>query len=88
MARSKKYDVLFEPIKIGPKTSKNRFYKAPHCNALGVERPGARPISGPRRSRAGGVSSTRNIAPFILKATTRPMSARGCGTKAMFETSH
>ncbi len=41
MARNQKYDVLFEPIKLGPKTSKNRFYKAPHCTALGVERPGA-----------------------------------------------
>jgi len=41
MARDSKYDILFEPIKIGPKTSPNRFYKAPHCTALGVERPGA-----------------------------------------------
>ena len=41
MARNTKYDALFEPIKIGRKTSPNRFYKAPHCNALGVERPGA-----------------------------------------------
>ncbi len=41
MARNTKYDILFDPIKIGPKTSPNRFYKAPHCTALGVERPGA-----------------------------------------------
>ena len=31
MARDPKYDVLFEPIKIGPKVMKNRFYQTPHC---------------------------------------------------------
>lgn len=40
MSRDPKYDVLFEPLQIGPKTLPNRFYKAPHCTALGVERPG------------------------------------------------
>jgi dimethylamine/trimethylamine dehydrogenase len=35
MARDPRYDVLFTPIKIGPKTSKNRFYQVPHCDAMG-----------------------------------------------------
>jgi dimethylamine/trimethylamine dehydrogenase len=35
MARDPRYDVLFTPIKIGPKTAKNRFYQVPHCNAMG-----------------------------------------------------
>ena len=34
MARNPKHDVLFEPIQIGPKTMKNRFYQAPHCTGL------------------------------------------------------
>ena len=29
------YAPLFEPIRIGPKTSRNRFYQAPHCNGMG-----------------------------------------------------
>ncbi len=29
---SSRYDVLFEPMKIGPVTAKNRFYQVPHCN--------------------------------------------------------
>ncbi len=29
------YDILFEPVKIGPKTAKNRFYQVPHCNGMG-----------------------------------------------------
>jgi dimethylamine/trimethylamine dehydrogenase len=35
MARDPRYDILFEPIKIGPKTAKNRFYQVPHCNGFG-----------------------------------------------------
>jgi dimethylamine/trimethylamine dehydrogenase len=33
--RDSRYDVLFEPVKIGPVTAKNRFYQAPHCNGMG-----------------------------------------------------
>ena len=40
MARDPRYDILFEPIKIGPKTMKNRFWQPPHCNSAGSDRPG------------------------------------------------
>ena len=40
MARDPKYNILFEPIKIGPKTYKNRFAQAAHCMGGGSERPG------------------------------------------------
>jgi len=39
MARDPRHDILFEPIKIGPKTMKNRFYQVPHCNGFGSEKP-------------------------------------------------
>ena len=32
MQRDPRYDILFEPMKIGPVTAKNRFYQVPHCN--------------------------------------------------------
>jgi len=35
MARESRYDILFEPIKIGPVTTPNRFYQVPHCNGMG-----------------------------------------------------
>ena len=35
MARDPRYDVLFEPVKIGPLVAKNRFYQVPHCNGMG-----------------------------------------------------
>ena len=39
MARDPRYDILFEPVKIGPVTAKNRFYQPPHCNGMGEARP-------------------------------------------------
>ena len=38
--RDPKYDILFEPVQIGPKTLKNRFYQVPHCIGAGSEKPG------------------------------------------------
>ena len=34
-----RYDILFQPIKIGPVTSPNRFYQVPHCNGFGWRMP-------------------------------------------------
>lgn len=35
MTRDPRYDVLFEPVRIGPLTARNRFYQVPHCNGMG-----------------------------------------------------
>jgi dimethylamine/trimethylamine dehydrogenase len=40
MGRDPRYDILFEPIKIGPKVARNRLWQAPHCMGGGAERPG------------------------------------------------
>ena len=32
--RDPRHDVLFEPVRIGPKTMRNRFYQVPHCTGL------------------------------------------------------
>ncbi len=34
MTRDPRYDILFEPVTIGPKTMKNRFYQAPHASGF------------------------------------------------------
>ena len=39
MTRDPRYDVLFEPVKIGPVTARNRFYQVPHCNGMGYRYP-------------------------------------------------
>ena len=35
MPRDSRYDILFEPVRIGPVTARNRFYQVPHCNGMG-----------------------------------------------------
>ncbi len=39
MTRDPRFDILFEPLKIGPVTAKNRFYQVPHCTGMGWQRP-------------------------------------------------
>ncbi|MFM7335231.1 MAG: FAD-dependent oxidoreductase [Tabrizicola sp.] len=39
MARDPRFDVLFQPVRLGPVTTKNRFYQVPHCTGMGWVRP-------------------------------------------------
>src|SRR5689334_1345918 len=34
MARNPRYDLLFEPVRIGPVTARNRFYAVPHAAGM------------------------------------------------------
>ena len=34
-----RFDILFEPVQIGPVRTKNRFYQVPHCNGMGHGKP-------------------------------------------------
>ena len=34
MSRNPRYDILFEPVKIGPVTARNRFYGVPHASGM------------------------------------------------------
>ncbi|MEX2102868.1 MAG: FAD-binding protein, partial [Gaiellaceae bacterium] len=44
MARDPRHDILFEPVRIGPKTLRNRFYAVPHCTGFGSEKPGSQAV--------------------------------------------
>ncbi|MGH6894450.1 MAG: NADH:flavin oxidoreductase, partial [Dongiaceae bacterium] len=74
MARDPRYDILFEPVKIGPKIAKNRFYQVPHCNGAGYRDPSANAEM--RRVKAEGgwavlcteqaeIHHSSEITPFI-----------------------
>ncbi|HEX4150736.1 MAG TPA: FAD-dependent oxidoreductase [Steroidobacteraceae bacterium] len=41
MPREPRFDILFEPVEIGPVVAKNRFFQVPHCNGMGHARPHA-----------------------------------------------
>jgi dimethylamine/trimethylamine dehydrogenase len=52
MSRNPRYDILFEPVKIGPVTAPNRFYATPHAIGAGNQMPHTR--AGMREVRAEG----------------------------------
>src|SRR5262249_3670854 len=39
--REPRFDVLFDPVQIGPVTARNRFFQVPHCNGMGHRDPSA-----------------------------------------------
>jgi dimethylamine/trimethylamine dehydrogenase len=39
MTRDPRYDILFEPVRIGPVIARNRFYQVPHCTGMGYRMP-------------------------------------------------
>ena len=43
--RDPKYDMLFELVRIGPLTAKNRFFQVPHCNRMGYRDPYRREVA-------------------------------------------
>jgi dimethylamine/trimethylamine dehydrogenase len=74
MPRDSRYDILFEPVQIGPRTAKNRFYQVPHCNGGGYRDPSA--VVEMRRTKAEGgwgvifteqteIHPSSEITPFI-----------------------
>jgi dimethylamine/trimethylamine dehydrogenase len=44
VSRPHKWDILFEPIAIGPNVLKNRFYATPQCLGAGSDRPGQQAV--------------------------------------------
>jgi dimethylamine/trimethylamine dehydrogenase len=72
--RDPRHDVLFEPVQIGPITTRNRFFQVPHCSGMGYRDPRAEAAM--RRVKAEGgwavvcteqveIHPTSDITPFI-----------------------
>ena len=59
MGRNSRYDILFEPVKIGPVTAPNRFYCTPHALGTGNQMPHTRAAMREVRAEGGwGVINT------------------------------
>ena len=68
------FDILFQPLRIGPVTAPNRFYQVPHCNGFGHRMP--RGHAAMRSVKAEGgwgvvcteeveIHHTTDLSPFI-----------------------
>jgi dimethylamine/trimethylamine dehydrogenase len=72
--RDARYDILFEPIRIGPVTAKNRFFQVPHCNGMGHAGPQSHAAMRGIKAEGGWavvsteeveIHPTSDVAPFI-----------------------
>ncbi len=72
--RDPRHDILFEPVRIGPKVARNRFFQVPHCNGMGYRDPSA--LAAMRGVKAEGgwavvcteeveIHPSGDIAPYI-----------------------
>jgi len=72
--RDARYDVLFEPVQIGPVTARNRFFQVPHCNGMGHREPSA--LAAMRGMKAEGgwavvsteeteIHHSSDVAPYV-----------------------
>ena len=52
MTADHRYDLLFEPVRIGPVTAPNRFYQVPHCTGMGYRLP--KSLAAMRETKAEG----------------------------------
>lgn len=58
MPMDPRHEILFEPVRIGPVTAKNRFYQVPHCTGMGYAMP--KTVAAMRAMKAEGGWGTIN----------------------------
>ena len=62
MTRDPRFDILFEPVQIGPVTTRNRFYQVPHCNGMGHQYPSSMAeMRGVKAEGGWGVVNTEEV---------------------------
>ena len=88
MPRDPRFDVLFEPVQIGPVTAKNRFYQVPHCCRMGFNWPQTHAKMREMKAEGGwavpigcwprvSCSTYRLLTPSFSQAS-RKSDGRGC----------
>jgi dimethylamine/trimethylamine dehydrogenase len=77
MARDPRHDILFEPVAIGPKTLRNRFYQSPHCTSFGAELPGSQAHIRAMKAEGGWAAVNTEFCSVHPSSDSRPLvSAR------------
>ncbi len=72
--REQRFDILFEPVRIGPVTARNRFFQVPHCNGMGHRDPTAQAFMRGMKAEGGWavvcteeveIHHSTDVAPYI-----------------------
>ena len=72
MARDPRHDILFEPLAVGPKTLRNRFYQVPHCTGFGVEKPFSQARHRAMKAEGGWAAVCTEFCSISPEATETP----------------
>jgi dimethylamine/trimethylamine dehydrogenase len=77
MSRDPRHDILFEPVPIGPRTMRNRFYQSPHCTSFGAEVPSAHAYLRGMKAEGGWAVTNTEFCSVHPSSDSRPLiSAR------------
>jgi dimethylamine/trimethylamine dehydrogenase len=69
------HEILFEPVTIGPKTLRNRFYQVPHCSGFGTEKPWTQAAHRGMKAEGGWAAVCTEYAPFSPESDEAPLIA-------------
>jgi dimethylamine/trimethylamine dehydrogenase len=69
------HEILFEPVTIGPKTLRNRFYQVPHCSGFGTEKPWTQAAHRGVKAEGGWAAVCTEYAPFSPESDEAPLIA-------------
>ena len=69
------HEILFEPVRIGPKTLRNRFYQVPHCSGFGTEKPWTQAAHRGIKAEGGWAAVCTEYAPIAADSDEAPLIA-------------
>ncbi|HEX5191311.1 MAG TPA: FAD-binding protein [Solirubrobacteraceae bacterium] len=75
MSRDPRHDILFEPVRIGPKTLRNRFYQVPHCSGLGSAKPWSQAAHRAVKAEGGWAAVCTEYAPVSPDSDESPLAS-------------
>jgi dimethylamine/trimethylamine dehydrogenase len=69
------HEILFEQVRIGPKTLRNRFYQVPHCSGFGTDKPWTQAAHRGVKAEGGWAAVCTEYAPISPDSDEAPLIA-------------
>ena len=73
--RDPQHDILFEPVTIGPKVLRNRFYQVPHCTGFGGTKPWSQAHHRSIKAEGGWAAVCTEYAPISPDSDSQPFAS-------------
>jgi len=73
--RDPRHDILFEPVTIGPKVLRNRFYQVPQCTGFGSAKPWSQAHHRAVKAEGGWAAVCTEYAPISPDSDSQPFAS-------------